>query len=389
MIYRMDLVKVASSNRTHRARHVKCGEERPACKNCASTGRRCDGYEIGFVVVNGDRENRRTVLPRSSTVALAPTNCRAISSFPVTLDDQEGHAFEFFSSRTSFHLPGYASVNLWERLVLQMSHVEPAMTSAIVAVGAMHHVRASALWNGNLADLDPARHEFALQQYSKSVAGLHKIIEDSHRDKSATVVIVLLACLMFIRFEMLQDCDDLVIQHLQRGLKILHEHLHDRLPQDNHKGTIILKLAPNTTLECLTKVFVRLDCDSTMLGVSEPLFSVSVDHNSLDGGFLIPASLQSLTEARFYLDTLANAIYCTQGELLRLAKDEIQIKMDVSSMDPDWYHCLAEAGSHVVDISANAALAARIHELEQSTAAWYSALARMPVPAAKKTITPG
>ena len=110
---------------------------------------------------------------------------------------QERRCFEFFRTRTVSQLSGFDS-GLWHQLILQVSHCEPAIRHAAVALGSLHQKfifdQPSAL--GSKANLSPD--EFATQQYTKAIGFLVQPIRE--RGEQAADV-ALMACVLFVLFE--------------------------------------------------------------------------------------------------------------------------------------------------------------------------------------------
>lgn len=148
---------------------------------------------------------------------------------------QEGQAFDFFRKQTLYFLPGHANKTTWETIAMQLSHSEPALTCAIVAVGSMHQARTTRPVGLVMPVYEPAQFEFAMEQYSRSVGHIQTYIDTSRKESSRnSVEVVLLACLMFICFELLNGNNYLGILHLRTGLRILYEHLHGPVPEDRN-----------------------------------------------------------------------------------------------------------------------------------------------------------
>lgn len=75
-----------------RIRRVKCGEEKPHCKRCTTTGRKCDGY------TNPAESNHANRSPESLSPALVTD---------VSSDALERRTFDFFRAKTAPCVAGY------------------------------------------------------------------------------------------------------------------------------------------------------------------------------------------------------------------------------------------------------------------------------------------
>jgi hypothetical protein len=91
----------------------------------------------------------------------------------------------------------------------------------------LHQAR-SGLNHALLYTLDyRAQEQFALSQYTKAVNQLRCQIEGSNSEPQ--VDLVLLSCLLFVGFEMLQGNILLALDHLQNGLSIIQQHFQRNL----------------------------------------------------------------------------------------------------------------------------------------------------------------
>lgn len=155
-----------------RTRHLKCGEERPACIRCVSAGFECEGYRPG------KRPRARALLPSSralSTLVRIPQ----VSMFE---DESESRYFGFFLTQPAICLSGYFDrdcKNAWtlaDRLVVQTSYQERFVRHAIVAIAALHKtMETSSLSSAMGIDtgfecMEEKQHRsFALLQYAKAL----------------------------------------------------------------------------------------------------------------------------------------------------------------------------------------------------------------------------
>nr|POF26072.1 hypothetical protein CFP56_22220 [Quercus suber] len=400
-------------NGSIRIRRIKCSEERPACRRCTSTGRDCLGYEIGLESfrkgqTNGHRElrpqgnglNRFGFIPRPLA---APTSGLSImvrgdlfTSIYVLTFCQEAQAFECFRKQTFHFLPGYAGTTTWETITMQLSHTEPALMCAIVAVGFMHQARTTRSTDFIMPIYAPEHFQFAMKHYSRAMAHVQQHITLSRQRRSRySVEVVLLACLMFICIEVLHGNTYLAIQHVKTGLRILYEHLHGPMPTDRNqrryvlthraKGNrltfhrIILTANPRSTLDLLSEVYVRMECVAAiMFGQEQPLLLPSVGEPSADDPFPIPKDFQTLDDARLHLDVLTSAMYCIRGQLLFFAEEELKASRDVSLLDSEQLKCFVSASSRLVNLSKRPQLREHLRAFARSLAAWSAALACIP-----------
>lgn len=104
-----------------RIRRVKCGEEKPQCYRCTSTGRKCD-YKLAtshdFRSWSRDSESDPLL-----TMGL---------DLPISLDCSfELRAFEYFFTRGIPIFSGSLNARFWTTCVLQACHTEPIIWDAV------------------------------------------------------------------------------------------------------------------------------------------------------------------------------------------------------------------------------------------------------------------
>ncbi|PYH77066.1 hypothetical protein BO82DRAFT_386876 [Aspergillus uvarum CBS 121591] len=163
---------------TNRARHKNCDEASGACNNCTSTGRRCDGYDQHHLP-----RASKTNTPIQTKFKIVPGLAGGVHR---TMNRDEQRCFSFFHLRTIPAMVGFFDFALWQQLILQMGHEEPAVYHAIVALSAFH-------------------------QNS----------ETSHDPRLRDVT--LLCCLVFVLLEWLRGQYDKAFGHLHNGIQILKE----------------------------------------------------------------------------------------------------------------------------------------------------------------------
>jgi hypothetical protein len=117
----------------------------------------------------------------------------------------------------------------------------------------MHNVRSNPA-NASVSKLQ----QIALINYSKAVVELRNGM--SKLDNHPGVDIVLLACILFVGFEMLKHEVSLALEHLQLGLRIMTDKCTGKTTVKNmNKGSILIKGSPTALLDELVPIFVRLD----------------------------------------------------------------------------------------------------------------------------------
>ena len=182
-----------------RIRHIKCDEEKPNCRKCRSTGRRCDGYvPVGAISLTVD----------------------------VRGDHEERRGYHFFRLKSIGEIIGQQDADFWKRLFLQASHSQPAVKHALIAIASVHE-------SLELAENDAARYydaaarkrrAFSLIHYNKAI----QLLVRDNQDSSDRLRTILIMCILFIVFEGFQSGYIACALHLQSGLALLHQWISSR-----------------------------------------------------------------------------------------------------------------------------------------------------------------
>ena len=164
-------------------RHVKCDEARPACKNCTSTGRTCDGYATS---------NSATFEKPSSIILHEPIN-RDLSLY-AEASPRETRAFFFYFHQTGPQFSvGFDDSQFWEQLVPQSAFVKQGIWHALTALASCHE-DFQKRDRGNVQN-----RRFTLCQYNKAIS---KFVSSEEGPYQADPdVYHLLSCLIFICIE--------------------------------------------------------------------------------------------------------------------------------------------------------------------------------------------
>jgi Fungal specific transcription factor domain/Fungal Zn(2)-Cys(6) binuclear cluster domain len=252
----------------HRIRHLKCGEEKPACLRCIRSGTRCE-YFIQFATVDA-----------TSTVLIKP-----LLSPPPSGRDSRG--FEYFRHNTLSGLMGFAyNSDFWNQTVLQFCETSPAVLHAVLSLSALHEN----VLNETRADKASSGDLVFLKQYNKSIKFLHSC--QQHQAVSSTLI----CCVLFICLENFSGNYDKALAHLQSGLSIL-----ENWRKEDLKSASEIKVREN-----LTQVFRRLDMQATtFMNSRQPLINATTfsDHFSENDGPTL-ASFSSLQQAQEELDRI-------------------------------------------------------------------------------------
>jgi hypothetical protein len=216
---------------------VKCDEEKPSCKRCIDTGRKCDGYAI-----QPERKSLKSAVPSDHAVVpptqkrpsppttsishpavrrLAPAKLIVDAQFlSPAVSGEDSPWIEYFSVRTGPALSSVSRHPFWSFTLPQLSASEPAIRHALIASSATHARFEADATNNQLAhnaiDLD-----FILRHYNESIRQLKLHLSRGPQ----SLDYALLCCLLFISMECIFGNRILVIDHLQNGLNMLQSSL--------------------------------------------------------------------------------------------------------------------------------------------------------------------
>ena len=214
--------RAISSNKP-RIRRIRCGEEKPHCMKCISSGRHCEWYEtIRIATPSTDAAGEivlRWVEPPSQQPA---ASCR------------EREALCFFREGLLGCSCSTWDMSVWRRLVLPMSVNEPIIRHAVVALSAL-----SRPGEGNAA--------LGLKQYNLAMKGLQNAIST---DDQRTQNLILVTCLLFVAIEFVQHGWKQAQSHLSGGLSIIEE---------TQRRTTHTRSSDTGELAPLEQIFGRLD----------------------------------------------------------------------------------------------------------------------------------
>ena len=194
---------------------MKCDETKPHCLRCQKFGRTCDGY------LPEPTQSRGLIQlqPRIPSVTLYnPTTS-------IHATEEESRYFQVFCEQTSHELSGYFDDSFWTRLVLQESHNAPSIRHAVIAIGALNKSLESApgphLKVNVIQSTDKKHHEQAVFQHLKAIQALNQYISQADSPQLRTALI---ACYLFVCFEIFQGSYASSVQQTYGGLKILRSY---------------------------------------------------------------------------------------------------------------------------------------------------------------------
>ncbi|KAL6233545.1 hypothetical protein BDW75DRAFT_186443 [Aspergillus navahoensis] len=206
---------------TCRIRRVKCDEERPHCRRCRSTGRKCDGY----VPPNKHQELEQAkrvpsqmqmhIIQHTPQVTI-PTRMWMLPAVDRLLTEDEYRSLEFFYVHTVSCFGGQAGGCL-----LNAACQDAGIRLAAMALGTMHCL---VLRHDKMPSHIRRRDmQLALQQYNSAIRRGLSQFPRSKDDRSAGIDGILSMCVLFFCFESLQGHFRAALRHVTAGLRILAE----------------------------------------------------------------------------------------------------------------------------------------------------------------------
>ena len=272
---------------TCKIRRVKCDEAKPNCKRCTSTGRKCDGYI-------DCQDSTKTISKPGQQQQLSITVSLSINA---NFDALEQRTFDFFRHRTTPCMSGYFNDTVWDRIVLQISHSQPAVRYAVNALGALHEERFLRRSAGNQkVDVGSLQTSFPAKQYSKALNGMQALL----KEPKLPLDVVLLCALLFIHFEALREAFVPALVHAENAIKLLHaSSTFDAQKVDDN----------------LVRSMMRIDIQGAMyLGMRVPglpFYTAATDST-------LPSAFHDINQAR----DLVNTWTCRMFHFMRINADD-------------------------------------------------------------------
>ncbi|KAL4820003.1 hypothetical protein BDW67DRAFT_173263 [Aspergillus spinulosporus] len=298
---------------TCRIRRVKCDEERPHCRRCQSTGRRCDGYMPPTRQQLQQQPQQQAAKAGSSELQIIqhtpqvtqPTQLRMFSGVDTLLTEDEYRSLEFFNVQTVSCFGPRAGG--W---LLNAACQDPAIRRAAMALGTMHRV---VLYHSRTPPHDRRRGmQLALQQYNSAIRQGLKLFADGSNSSADGILSM---CVLFFCLDSLQGHFRSALRHVGSGLRILAQH---QLRGQRAENTLL----PPDVIQSL---FTALEAQILEIDGQSPL----LDDNGLPvRGAGRPASLWTLEAAQ---DTF-RSIY---NDFLRLLSFSARLEEPIDELEMD------------------------------------------------------
>ncbi|QKX63254.1 uncharacterized protein TRUGW13939_10423 [Talaromyces rugulosus] len=329
--------KVKSGCRTCKIRKVKCDEGKPSCYRCSSSSRVCDGYGVwggdGHLPSRNATQtgvklaiSRNKTRPRNEKYAnskfgqsesqfcdfplgctgadmkmdnasLSTTGQWEIGPVPMSLVEfpaaaHERGVFFWFQQYTVNKIPGLFSFKFWSSLLPRACYSEPAILHAVLALTSAHKYEQLETTSSLSTD-----EKFTLEAYGKAI---HCLRTDFGLKSNTSLKVILIACIVFVCLEIVQQHHATAITHLANGLRLI-EQLERSLAAeaqplfDHHEPEGLI-----------FQMFLRLKLQVNMLGYCYDFSSYI--NNSLSA-YRIPGRFLSMLEARKYMDILISRAF--------------------------------------------------------------------------------
>ncbi|RAK99580.1 monooxygenase fmaE [Aspergillus ibericus CBS 121593] len=291
-----------------RARHIKCDETPGVCRNCTSTGRACDGYDMYRLPALGKSMRKR--------LGASPIALDIGSGFRWPMTSDERRCFTYFQHHTVPTFRELFDSSLWQRLVLQMAHSDPAVYHAAVALSAVHQ-DSETKGMPLAADLPPTHQDpwlrFAQEQLGRAFQILTRRWA-SHDPRLRNIT--LLCCLLFVLSDLLRGQYDGAFAHLRSGLRILQELQAER--------ELVAPTPREERVEQgLVAAFAHLDISAAHFGQGCPLLCIdalpTAAHAHMESGGIFP----TIREAHDALYLVISAAYRFIVPCMGMSEDEL------------------------------------------------------------------
>jgi hypothetical protein len=262
-----------------------------------------------------------------------------------TITDAERSAFDFFCIRMAGPIETMSPAKGWLQQALQVSSGSKAVFHAIVALSSANLAMAS-IQHPTLAGLHkPERYSDALDQYSKTIAALHRQIRGV-MEGHAPVEPVLLTCLLLMCYELHAERSSMAIRHHTMGYDIAKKHLSDR-----NRGAVH-SYNRQDSLQQLADAFAKLGVGSNYPGGDHTLFAEaekSVPQLAIVHG--VPQALR-LSDAWEQLDQVIDAGNALCNRLYQFTAQRVAAIYG-ESLDQATRYCLASCWSRFIELPAN------------------------------------
>jgi cholestenol delta-isomerase len=203
-----------------------------------------------------------------------------IVSDPAFRDVLEKRYFQFFRQKTVASTNSLMDSRFWDRIVLQVCHVEPAVKHIVLALSSLHQM------SETVNDTDAAlRHQrYADQHYQRALSAAQGLMYSSTPED---IDCVLIACVIFICFENVRGNYKASQIHASSGRAIIAQH-----------GERLRRLSRRNDLNEIKQLFARLDISAMAFEVEQARYHYDMDSFLATNPNLVPDAFETVPEAR-------------------------------------------------------------------------------------------
>jgi len=286
---------------------VKCDEAKPGCLRCVKFGRDCDGYVVKKKIPAARQQGKRSdskIRTLAPIAMLVPGMGSCPPRVPTTIifsNENEERYFRGFHDETAGSLSGGFDAPLWNRIVLQACHDEPCILHGAIAIAALDRA-CKAKHIQSLSHTSEMHHQYALQQYSRALRGLHDAV--SRRGDSLRTALI--SSLLIFCFENFHGDIRLALVNVRSAVDLMHSWLAQNVNLASVTG---FSPRPHVIEHELVLAYARLDVHlmswmDTPQIQRTPILSYVVTQPSP-----IPSSFGSLVEAKECFEHIANRVF--------------------------------------------------------------------------------
>ena len=222
----------------------------------------------------------------------------------------EKRYFQYFRQKTVASTNSLMNSRFWDRIVLQVCHVEPAVRHAVLALSSLHQL-SEARQDPNVA----LRHQrYADKHYQQALSAAQSLLQCSGPED---IDRVLITCLVFTCYENVRGNYAASQLHTGSGRLIMAQH-HERLR----------RLSRRNDLNEIQQLFARLDIGALAFSPSNSRYPYDVASFFATSPNLVPDAFDTIEDARAPLiDHIRWSLIVRRTDLAAVLLDPSQFAM--------------------------------------------------------------
>ncbi|KAK0939219.1 hypothetical protein LTR29_009210 [Friedmanniomyces endolithicus] len=345
---------------------------------------KCDGYDTPSPPAT-DQAAKRPLLPltKEANTVSVPKN---VSTLKFSVTDTDRSAFAYFTHKTYPDILIIAPLRETMSLALQLSFSTAPLFYAITALGCAHRSLPfimDAKLNRYYRDGSRATGKW---QYGKALAALQSHLRSTSITEDA-VIPVLLVCMLFGCFELMEDRSSAAIAHFQFGRGIILDHLRrygcagseaSSSPACLRRGTTAqvavdgpLRSQPGTIPPRLVETFFGMIDHDPMSEHTRTLLNGELSTQPMPWDRVMPQNFLSIEDARSHLDPLLESTTNLCKELREMAEQQVA-QLPGAPFSHAITTCLSLCMSRGLHPQGRTSLSRRLAKLRTALAAWSS-----------------